>query len=462
MPSSLDYLSLLKQRAPVACCSLSLALAAAGYFIPRPALAEEATEELTEVVVTGSRIERRSTDTVEPVLTVTSEDIEMRGFQTLGQALNELPSFGVADSSPVGTQSSFGPGQSFVNFFGLGSQRTLTLVNGRRFVGSNTSTIFGPTGNGGDQVDLNVIPLKLVDRVEVVAVGGAPIYGPDAIAGTINVVLKHDYSGFEVDGQYGIAGQGDAEEARARFLGGHNFMDGRLNITVAGEYNDTNGLLYTDRKLARQGRYFDDCTDDCTYEQQFYTDRRLPGISDTGTPLVGRFGADLLGLNAVLAPDYQAQYGPLATHYAPIFGFNDVPAGTPFNIGVTGGVPTQALKFNNSGGLIPVDFGTPTSITNSSGGNGFSLTDLSNLLTNTKRYSGIGLLSFDVTDDVRLSAELWHSHSEGTNLRDQPEYKSGFFDAPGAPAGDIILSINTRSSRRRRGPPSSIRSTTIR
>ncbi len=434
MRSHLDRLALLKQRFPIACCSLSLALVFSSYVTPRIAMGEEAQpEELTEIVVTGSRIERKATDTVEPVLTLGGDEIEMRGFQTLGDALNELPAFGVADSSPVGTQSSFGPGQSFVNFFGLGSQRTLTLVNGRRFVGSNTSTIFGPTGNGGDQVDLNLIPTKLIDRTEVVAVGGAPIYGPDAIAGTINVVLKHDYSGLEVDGQYGIAGLGDAEESRGRFLGGHNFMDGRLNITVAGEYNSTNGLLYNDRKRARQGSYFDDCSDDCTYEQQYYPDRRLPGISQTGIPLVGRAGADILGLNAVLPPDYQVAYGPYAV---------DAPEGTPFNIGVTGGVPTQALKFDNSGNLIPIDFGTPTSLTDSSGGNGFSLTDLSNLLTSTKRYSGIGLLSFDVNDDTRVFGEFWHSHSEGTNLRDQPEYKSGFFDVPGTPAGDAILSVN--------------------
>src|SRR3546814_17969345 len=92
-----------------------------------------------------------------------------------------LPSFGVPGSSRVGGQAgAFGSGQNFVNFFGLGDQRTLTVVNGRRFVSSNTSSIFGPTGSGS-KVDFNVIPTIIVDRVETIAVGGAPIYGSDAI-----------------------------------------------------------------------------------------------------------------------------------------------------------------------------------------------------------------------------------------------------------------------------------------
>jgi len=389
------------------------------------------------IVVTGSRIARPQDETVEPVQVLKGDQIEARGFNTLGQALNELPAFGVPDSSPVGVQSSFGPGQSFVNFFGLGSQRTLTLVNGRRFVGSNTSAIFGPTGSGGDQVDLNVIPTKLISRVDIVAVGGAPIYGSDAISGTINVILKRDYNGLELDAQKGISDRGDAPDFRLRALAGHSFLDGRANITVAGEYNQSEGLLYTDRDLAGQGRYFDTRVDPTyAFSRQFYPDRRIPSISDQGIPVVGSFGDDLLGYGAPFAPKYQSLYSVYATVYG------GAPLGTPFNVGVTGGVPTQAMRFDSSGNLVPIDFGTPTSITNSSGGNGYSLTSLSNLLTNTKRYSGIMLASLDVTDDIHLFGEAWYSHSEGTNLRDQPEYKSGIFGAPGTPSGNVVLSIN--------------------
>lgn len=206
-----------------------------------------ADDDGSAIIVTGSRISRANFDTVEPSVVISGDQIESRGFETLGQALNELPAFGVPGSSPVGAQSSFGPGQSFVNFLGLGSERTLTLVNGRRFVGSNTASIFGPTGQGGNQVDLNVIPTKLIDRVETIVIGGAPIYGSDAIAGTVNVVLKRDYEGLEIDGQYGISDRGDAANYRFRGLAGKNFLDGRANITISGEYNKGEGLLQTAR-----------------------------------------------------------------------------------------------------------------------------------------------------------------------------------------------------------------------
>ena len=379
-----------------------------------------------EIVVTGSRIAQHGFDTDGPVQVLTSKDIESRGFNTLGQALNELPSFGVPDSSPVGLQSSFGPAQSFVNFFGLGSQRTLTLVNGHRFVGSNTSSIFGPTGSGGDQVDLNVIPTKLIDRVDTVAVGGAPIYGSDAIAGTINVILKKNYEGLDLDGQTGITEYGDSPEYRLRVLAGHNFGDGRGNITFAGEYNQQKGLLYTDRYLPGLGRYTDaPLTADYPYQRQRYTDRRIPLTAETGIPLVGSYLQDALGANVILPPVYQNLF----------FGGN-------YDEGVSGGVPYQTLKFDKTGNLVPIDFGTTTSLTNASGGNGYSLTDLSNLLTNTKRYSAILTGSYELSDHIRFSAEGWYTHSEGTNLRDQPEYNGGLFDAPGTPAGQVVLSVN--------------------
>ena len=92
--------------------------------------------------------------------------------------------------------------------YGLGSQRTLTLVNGRRFVSGNTSSADNTASNGavggpGTQVDMNVIPTKLIDHVEVISVGGAPVYGADAIAGAVNIILKKDYQGLDVDGQVG-------------------------------------------------------------------------------------------------------------------------------------------------------------------------------------------------------------------------------------------------------------------
>src|SRR3569623_245825 len=97
-----------------------------------PAAPQASSDDQGDIVGTGSRIARRRGDeTASPLQTITSQDLDARGYETVAQALNELPSFGVPGASPVGfNQSSFGAGQSFVDFLGLGSQRTLTLDNG--------------------------------------------------------------------------------------------------------------------------------------------------------------------------------------------------------------------------------------------------------------------------------------------------------------------------------------------
>jgi iron complex outermembrane receptor protein len=99
-------------------------------------------DRLQEVVVTGSRIARPEFDNLEPTATVDSKTFDQRGYLDVGQALSELPAFGTQPSSAANApQGTFGIAQSFVDLYGLGSQRTLTLVNGRRFVSSNTASL---------------------------------------------------------------------------------------------------------------------------------------------------------------------------------------------------------------------------------------------------------------------------------------------------------------------------------
>jgi len=394
------------------------------------ALPESGAASGEEIVVTGSRISRPNFETIQPSVVIDSAQIESRGFETLGQALNEQPSFGVPGSSPIGNAQggSFGSGQSFVNFLGLGDQRTLTLVNGRRFVSSNTSSIFGPT-SAGTQVDLNAINTKLVDRVETIAIGGAPIYGSDAIAGTVNVILKRDYQGVDLDAQYGISSRGDAPNYRLRALAGHNFLDGRLNVTVSGEMNVGKGLLYNDRSLLRQGRFEDICAPDQPFDSCLYYNRRIPSISENGIPSVG---GEPFGLNFPLSPAQAALFG-LGDYGIDNFGVLD-PTG-------------NQLIFDANGNLIPLDFGTPVGgpddfSTNFSGGNGFDINRTSQLLTDTRRYNLNLLTSFDVTDNIRFFTEGWFARSKGTNLRAQPVYNSGLFDSAGTADGPIILSID--------------------
>src|SRR5581483_6151088 len=141
--------------------------------------------QLEEIVITGSRIARGVNDTLQPTIEVSSQTFEARGYTNVSQALDELPQFGVPPTSQQNQQSAFSVGQSFVDLYSLGSQRTLTPVNGRRFVSSSTARLFG-AALPSSQVDFNVIPVQLIDHVETVPVGGAPIDGSDAIAGTVN------------------------------------------------------------------------------------------------------------------------------------------------------------------------------------------------------------------------------------------------------------------------------------
>ncbi|MEA3176210.1 MAG: hypothetical protein QOF42_3621, partial [Gammaproteobacteria bacterium] len=102
----------------------------------------QASADLSEIVVTGSRIARTAEERLEPTTIVTGEYLDKRSFTNVIDALQELPAFNQNSNSLVGGQSSFGVGQSFADFFSLGSQRTLTLVDGRRFVPANAPTIF--------------------------------------------------------------------------------------------------------------------------------------------------------------------------------------------------------------------------------------------------------------------------------------------------------------------------------
>lgn len=382
------------------------------------------------IVVTGSRIARRGIDSASPIQVIDSKQLDARGYQTVAQALNELPTFGVPGASPVGfNQSGFGAGQSFVNFLGLGSQRTLTLVNGRRFVSSNTSSIFGPTGAGGSQVDLNVIPTKLIDRVETVAAIGAPIYGSDAIAGTINIILKRNYQGLDLDAQSGISARGDAPDYRVRLLAGRNFAGGRGNITLAGEYNVSKGLLFSDRRVtALDGRFDQSRTG--TGPQVIYNDFRIPSVDPNGSPVVG--GGDF-GLDFPLSPQQAGYIGSLL--------------GVPSYDANVRNAAGQSVRFGPDGSLIPINFGTPVGPDNNfniftNGGNAYSLTSVQNLLTDLKRYSANAQLSFDVTNNVRLFGEGWYSVSEGKNLASQPVYNTGLFAPAGTRDGNLIISLN--------------------
>ncbi|MCJ2188153.1 TonB-dependent receptor plug domain-containing protein [Novosphingobium beihaiensis] len=358
------------------------------------------------IIVTGSRLQRLSVDTREPSIIVGSDSIEERGITNVGDALDQIPAFGPPASNPVGGQSGgFGSGQTFVDFFGLGSQRTLTLVNGQRYVSSNTASIFGPT-DPGSQVDLNTIPTLMIDRIETIAVGGAPIYGSDAIAGTVNIILKDHYDGIQLGGQTGISSRSDAAQYRLSALAGTSFADGRGQVVVAFDYNKSEGLLYTDRKRTAAGLFYTSPSDpdNFPYSQELISDRRIPILSEYGAPT-----------SADIVPGFGADFYDAAGN---------------------------SLIFDANGNLVPLDFGERHTTVNSSGGNGFSLTPLSNLLSPLERYNAYGRASYELTDSIKAFAEVSYAHSKGKELRRQPVYNTWLFGDAGDPDGNLIIPLS--------------------
>ncbi len=165
-----------------------------------PTAAAQPTKPDTEIVVTGSRTKRGGGDTVEPEIVIDRQLIQDRGASNLADVLNTNPAFSAPGGSNTGSGSGADIGQSFVDLFGLGSRRTLTLVNGKRLPGGNSPSIDG-AASSGLQVDFEHHPGGPIDRVETIAVAGAPIYGSNAIAGTVNVILKKRYTGVETIGR---------------------------------------------------------------------------------------------------------------------------------------------------------------------------------------------------------------------------------------------------------------------
>lgn len=210
-------------------------------------------QTLDTVTVTGSRIPRAGFDTLEPATVVTGESIRERGMINVADALNQTTGFGLAQT-PEGTQGNYAVGVNFVNRFGLGSNRTLTLINGRRVVSSRAATNFGYAA--GMQVDLNAIPAQLVDRVENLTIGGAPTYGSDAIAGTVNIILKDHYEGAEVNVNYGQTEQGNSQTLGYSFVFGQNFAGDRGNWVLSGNYANIEGLMQSENDFYRRSLGF--------------------------------------------------------------------------------------------------------------------------------------------------------------------------------------------------------------
>jgi iron complex outermembrane recepter protein len=201
---------------------------------------QEQEEAVQTVTVTGSRIPLPNLTSISPVTAISSDDIKAEGVTRVEDMINNLPQ---AFADFGGNLANGATGASTVNLRGLGSQRTLVLVNGRRLMPGD------PTQNGAASADLNQIPSALVERVEVLTGGASAVYGADAVAGVVNFIMNDNFEGVRFDGQYSFYQHKNNNEDAQALVNARNFnlpdsnvMDGYgKDITLLAGVNSPDG-----------------------------------------------------------------------------------------------------------------------------------------------------------------------------------------------------------------------------
>jgi len=299
----------------------SVLAAATAMFTAAPvsvAVAQEAEGD-EAIVVTGTRIARRDAVAESPILTVGQEEMTNSGYVTVEQYLNTLPQVTANISSQSNNPSS--NGRAFIDLRGLGATRNLVLLDGRRMIGQ---------ASGGTIVDANTIPAALIERTEIITGGAASTYGADAVSGVVNFILRDNFEGFAVDGQYRLTERGDGEEWGADVTLGGSFADGRGNAVFNFSYFSREDMYKDSRDFAAQASNTTSIFPDGSY-----------------TP----------GANAPTAAAVAAIFGPgacAANGGDAGFGFN--PNASLFCTGVGNGNPLNAVGYTGPASAIATQF----------------------------------------------------------------------------------------------------------
>lgn len=255
-------------------------------------------EPIEQIIVTGSRMPRADFFSVSPIVTLDRTEMELAGTTEIRRLLNDLPQ--VDPAVDAGTSNAFG-GESFVNLRALGSNRTLVLLNGRRY----------PSQGNNGSVDVNALPPAVIERVEIITGGASAVYGSDAMAGAINFVLRDDFEGLESRLQYGVTDHGDADTWQLDVAWGTPFAGGRGHVTLVGDYLRRDEVFQDARSFSRTPIISDDTTGELVEFGTFAT----PAGAVAGFGLLHTFEADGTP-RPFVEPDDRvslAAYNPLLT-----------------------------------------------------------------------------------------------------------------------------------------------------
>jgi iron complex outermembrane receptor protein len=317
-----------------------------------------------EIIVTGSRLANPNFTAPTPVQTITAETIMQRAPVQISDVVNEMPAVRVsrsaAGSGRVADQQS--GVQALTDLRGLGDVRTLVLVNGHRHVGTVASGSF----------DTNMIPVNLIERVDVVTGGASAAYGSDAVAGVVNFVLKKRMKGITASAQGGVTGHGDGAQYAINLAGGTDFADGRGHIVAGFDWGSTTGV----------GNIYSRFTDN----------QGLLSVSAAQRASLG-LPAQAFATDVVLANVTAGGLITTKTTSGLLYGFDTAGNASVFNQGTVFGSGTSAV------------------MTGSTANAGYSPYAFFQLQNKNSRMVGYGRASFDISDNWQAYAEVNYAHT---------------------------------------------------
>lgn len=356
-------------------------------------------EHSEDITVTGTRLSQTRLNEVTAGSTLDAAQLRARGYSNLGMALlRENPAFSVPSNSPVGSQGSWGAGQTFTGLLALGDQRTLTLIDGMRMVGGATASLYG--AGSGSQVDVGTIPTSLVKKIDTRYGGAGAAYGADAVAGVVNYQLDDHFKGVDFNAQGDWTQQLDGGKEKIYLKYGTGFDHDKGGIVFDVEYRNADGLVYNDRRntigSGAETYLWPAKTSDSPYYYVLTRNERFSQLSATGIPLV----------NGNLNPS--------------TFG---VASG---GIAAAGG---GVLQFSQDGkSLVPLTGTVTRSNYYTAGGNGLSFEDYDQLYTPQQSLNLTTLGHYDFTDHLHATWQGWYQRGEAKSSVNQGLYYSATFE----------------------------------
>ena len=335
------------------------------------------------IVITGSRIKRPEIESPVPVAVLGQQALLQDAAANIADTLNELPQVGIGTTRTTTNFLTSGTGISTINLRTLGVNRTLTLVNGRRFIAGFAGT---------SAVDVNNIPTDFIDRVEVVTGGSSAVYGSDAIAGVVNFILKDRFDGVQLRAQGGQTFRGDDPTYFASLTAGQSLFNDRLHLLGNLSWDKDEGLRSRDRSVSNQ---------DC-------------GVGFTASPTTGEVG--------ICGPQAYSSFASQGR-------FNIVGGGSSVLTSDFNGAATNLFTFDQSNSLVNgfrADFG-------------FNRNAERLISVPLKRVLATGIANFDITPDIRFFTELTYSHVQGDASIEPLAIGSASSGSPTAGIADIAL-----------------------